>query len=67
MEILSFGREKDPNIWRTEAILSFCNSRHSCKACPLSRTFCCKRKKTLTDLTVEEQKEMLRIIVQEDL
>lgn len=67
MEILTFGRERNPNAWRQTAILGFCNSRYSCKACPLSRTFCCNRKKTLTDLTVEEQKEMLRLIIKEDL
>lgn len=66
MEILSFGREKNPESWRKDAILGFCNSRYSCKACPLSRTFCCHRQKTLTDLSIEEQKEMLRLIVKED-
>lgn len=67
MEILSFGREKKPSAWRVDAILSYCNSRYSCKTCPLSKTFCCRRQKTLTELSEEEQKEMLRLIVKEDL
>ncbi len=67
MEVLSFGREKNPDEWRVDAILSFCHSRYSCKVCPLSRTFCFRRQKTLTDLTIEEQREMLRLIVKEDL
>lgn len=66
MEIISFGKEATINNWRRDAILGFCNSHVSCKSCPLSRTFCCHRRKTLTDLSISEQKEALRLIVRED-
>lgn len=66
MEIIKFGKEKTENEWRINAILGFCHSRANCRLCPLSKTTCYHRKKTLTDLTIEEQKEALRIIVKED-
>nr|DAL34071.1 MAG TPA_asm: hypothetical protein [Caudoviricetes sp.] len=66
MEIIKFGKEKKQNEWRINAILGFCHSRANCRLCPLSKTTCYRRKKTLTDLSVDEQKEALRIIVKED-
>lgn len=67
VEIVSFGRETRRDDWRLTAILGFCNTRLSCKVCPLQKTFCCRRHKTLTELDTEEQREALRIIVREDI
>ncbi len=67
MEVLSFGREKKPDEWRIDAILGYCHSRYSCRVCPLSRKFCARRQKTLTDLTPTEQREVLRLILEEDV
>lgn len=66
MEILNYGKSvTNTNDWRVTAILGFCRSHINCRGCSL-KTFCQGRKKTLTELTLSEQKEALYLIIKED-
>lgn len=66
MEILNYGKSvTNTNDWRVTAILGYCRSHINCRSCSL-KAFCRGRKKTLTELTLTEQREALHQIVKED-